>query len=207
MNDRQVEFWRGDFGNAYTNRNNLKPDLARARVAMWASILRHTISKPPASILEVGANIGINLRAMRTLTSARLLALEPNDKARTILVEDDVVAAADVKAGIASAIDWPDGAADLVFTSGVLIHIHPDQLHASMREIHRCAARWVLSVEYFADRPTEVAYRGNDDVLFKRDFGAEWLQLFPTLRPVAYGFEWKQVTGLDNLTWWLFEKP
>ena len=113
----------------------------------------------------------------------------------------------DVKAGIASAIDWPDGAADLVFTSGVLIHIHPDQLHASMREIHRASARWIVSVEYFSDGPTEVAYRGHSGVLFKRDFGSEWLELFPELRPVAYGFEWKRVTGLDNLTWWLFQKP
>ena len=205
MNDRQVEFWRGDFGNAYTNRNNLQPDLARARVAMWSRILRHTVSAPPASILEVGANIGINLRALRTLTGARLMALEPNDKARGILLEDEVVAPGDVKPGLASAIDWPDGAADLVFTSGVLIHIHPDQLHESMREIHRCAARWIVCVEYFADRPMEVDYRGHSEVLFKRDFGSEWLDLFPSLRPVAYGFEWRRVTGLDNLTWWLFE--
>ncbi|HEX2653034.1 MAG TPA: pseudaminic acid biosynthesis-associated methylase [Xanthobacteraceae bacterium] len=207
MNDRQVEFWRGDFGNAYTNRNNLQPALARARVAMWSSILRHTVSSPPTSILEVGANIGINLRALKVLTGARLMALEPNDKARGILLEDEVVAADDVKAGIASKIAWPDAAADLVFTSGVLIHIHPDRLHPSMQEIHRCSARWILSIEYFADSPTEVSYRGNSEVLFKRDFGSEWLELFPSLRPVAYGFEWKRVTGLDNLTWWLFEKP
>jgi spore coat polysaccharide biosynthesis protein SpsF len=207
MSDRQVDFWRGDFGNTYTSRNNLKPELARARVAMWSSILGHTLKAPPASILEVGANIGVNLRALRMLSGARMMALEPNDKAREILVEDEVVAAGDVKAGIASAIGWPDKAADLVFTSGVLIHIHPDNLHASMREIHRCSARWIVSVEYFADRPTEVAYRGHNEVLFKRDFGGEWLDLFPELRPVAYGFEWKRVTGLDNLTWWLFEKP
>ncbi len=206
MPDRQVEFWRGDFGNAYTDRNNLKPDLARSRVAMWSSILQHTLSAPPASILEVGANIGVNLRALSAITGARAMALEPNDKARAILVEDAVVDAADVKPGIASAIDWPDASADLVFTSGVLIHIHPDQLHPSMRDIHRVAKRWIVSIEYFADRPTEVAYRGHSEVLFKRDFGSEWLDLFPDLRPVAYGFEWKRVTGLDNLTWWLFEK-
>src|SRR4051812_5014195 len=150
MSDRQVDFWRGDFGNTYTSRNNLKPELLRARTAMWSSILSHTLKAPPASILEAGANIGMNLRALRMLSGARMMALEPNDKAREILVEDEVVAATDVKAGIASAIGWPDKAADLVFTSGVLIHIHPDNLHASMREIHRCSARWIVSVEYFA---------------------------------------------------------
>lgn len=207
MSNAQVEFWRGQFGDAYTDRNNLKPEFLRARTAMWSSILRHTIASPPRSILEVGANIGVNLRALRQLTDARFMAVEPNDKARQILAEDGIVAVADMRAGTAAAIDLPERCADFVFTSGVLIHIHPDQLGTSLGEIHRIAGRWICAVEYFADRPTEVAYRGHSNVLFKRDFGGEWLDRFPNLRPVAYGFEWKRVTGLDNLTWWLFEKP
>jgi pseudaminic acid biosynthesis-associated methylase len=162
---------------------------------------------PPKSILEVGANIGINLRALGALSGARMMAIEPNDKARAILLEDRVVASDDVQAGIASRIPLPDRAADLVFTSGVLIHIHPDELHQSMREIYRCSARWIVSVEYFSDTPVEVAYRGHSGVLFKRDFGSEWLDLFPDLRPISWGFEWKRITGLDNLTWWIFEIP
>lgn len=205
MNE-QVDFWRGDFGNAYTDRNNLDPSLLRARTAMWAKILHHTLAAPPASILEVGCNIGVNLRALRTLTGATPMAVEPNDKARGILVEDGVVAPENLRAGIASKIDFADGAADFVFTSGVFIHIHPDDLHASMREIHRVSKRYVVSVEYFNDSPAEISYRGHANKLFKRDFGGEWLDLFPDLKPVAYGFEWKRVTGLDNLTWWLFEK-
>ncbi len=206
MTTAQVDFWRGDFGNDYADRNSLRTEFLRARTAMWSDILRHTLTAPPQTILEVGANIGVNLRALRMLTDARFLAVEPNDKARAILVEDGIVAPPDVRPGIASAIDFPDRSADLAFTSGVLIHIHPDQLLASLREIHRCAARWIVAVEYFADRPTEVAYRGHTNVLFKRDFGSEWLDRFPDLRPVAYGFEWKRATALDNLTWWLLER-
>jgi spore coat polysaccharide biosynthesis protein SpsF len=202
----QTDFWRGEFGNRYTDRNNLDPALLRARVALWSEILSHTVAHPPASILEVGANIGVNLRALRALTGARFYALEPNEKARQILREDGVVEDGDVKDGIASAIGFADGAADLVFTSGVLIHIAPGDLEASMREIHRCSARYVVSVEYFSDKPTEVPYRGHADVLFKRDFGSTWLDQFPDLRVLGYGFAWKRVTGLDNLTWWLFEK-
>lgn len=207
MTTAQVEFWRGAFGDAYANRNNVRPALIQARIVLWSEILRHTLAAPPTTILEVGANIGANLRALRSLTGARLLAVEPNDKARGILCDDGITAASDVRAGVASSIDFPDGAADLVFTSGVLIHIHPRDLESSMREIHRVAARWIVSIEYFADRPTEVPYREHTDVLFKRDFGSAWLDLYPALRPTAYGFAWKRVTGLDNLTWWLFEKP
>jgi pseudaminic acid biosynthesis-associated methylase len=203
----QAEFWRGDFGNAYVDRNVASPEHLRARVAMWSEILGHTLAAPPRSILEVGANLGINLRALRALTGARLYAVEPNSKARDVLVADGVVAAEDLRGDIATQIEFPAGVADFVFTSGVLIHIHPDQLRESIAEIHRCSSRWIACIEYFSDKPEMIPYRGHDDRLFKRDFGSFWLDHFPDLRTVAYGFVWKRVTGLDNLTWWLFEKP
>lgn len=202
----QVDFWRGDFGNQYTDRNNLDPAILRARVGLWSTILSHTVGRPPQSILEVGANIGINLRALRSLTAARFYAVEPNDKARQILQEDKVIELGDLRSGIASAIDFPDAHAEFVFTSGVLIHIAPQNLEASMREIYRCSSRYIASIEYFADKPTELPYRGHGDVLFKCDFGGMWLDFFPNLNLLGYGFAWKRATGLDNLTWWLFEK-
>ncbi len=103
----QVDFWRGDFGDAYTDRNAASPEQLQARRAMWAQILSHTLPAPPRSILEIGPNLGINLRALRALTSARLLAVEPNDKARQQLVDDKVVAPSDVRGGAASSIDLP----------------------------------------------------------------------------------------------------
>lgn len=202
----QAEFWRGDFGNAYTDRNLASTDQMQARLQLWSEILSHTISAPPESFLEIGANLGTNLRALRLLTGARCLAVEPNDKAREILVRDGVLKAEDLRGGIASQIDFRDGAADFAFTSGVLIHIHPDHLAASLKEIHRCARRWIGCIEYFSDKPEMIPYRGHNDRLFKRDFGGLWLDSFSDLRVVAYGFAWKRVTGLDNLTWWLFEK-
>lgn len=202
----QVEFWRGSFGDAYVDRNIASSEHLHARVALWSEILGHTLQAPPESILEIGANLGINLRALRALTAARLFAVEPNDKARSILVKDGIVAATDVRSGVASAIDFSDDAVDLAFTSGVLIHIHPDDLLVSLREIYRCSKRWIVCVEYFSDKIEMIPYRGHNDRLFKRDFGSFWLDNFPKLRPVAYGFAWRRATGLDNLTWWLFEK-
>ena len=202
----QSRFWRGDFGDAYTERNTGVADQLRARTAMWAPILDAMVGTPPRSILEVGANIGNNLRALRQLTDAHFYAIEPNARARKILVEDGVVPGSNVRDGIATAIDLPDGAVDMAFTSGVLIHIHPDDLEASCREIHRVAANHIVCIEYFADKPEEITYRGHEQRLFKRDFGGLWLDLFPGLQTVAYGFAWKRLTGLDNLTWWVFRK-
>src|SRR5262245_5030061 len=127
-------------------------------------------------------------------------------RARGLLVQDGVVAVDDVRGGVASAIDLPDSVADLVFTSSVLIHIHQDHLLSSCSEIHRCASRWIGCIEYFSDKPEMIPYRGQDDQLFKCDLGGFWLDNFPDLRIIAYDFSWKRVTGLDNLTWWLFEK-
>lgn len=202
----QLKFWRGDFGNSYADRNASAAAHLRARVAMWAPIMASLTGAPPRSILEVGANIGNNLRALRQLTNAEFFAVEPNEKARQILVKDEVVAAANVRDGFAASIDLDDAAVDLAFTSGVLIHIHPDDLEASCREIHRVAKRYIVCVEYFADQAEEIEYRGHSERLFKRDFGGYWLDLFPEMQTVDYGFAWKRLTGLDNLTWWVFRK-
>ncbi|MBF0187051.1 MAG: methyltransferase domain-containing protein [Magnetococcales bacterium] len=204
---RQVAFWRGAFGTTYTQRNAPDDWQLRSRVRMWSEILRSTVGAPPTSILEVGANLGINLRVLGSLVDAKLHALEPNAAARARLEEDGVLPADAIHDGFASAIPLADGAVDLAFTSGVLIHIHPDDLEASCREIHRVASRYIVCVEYFSDKPESIPYRGHDDVLFKRDFGGFWLDLFPDLQVLDYGFAWKRMTGLDNLTWWIFAKP
>lgn len=202
----QLKFWRGDFGNAYSDRNASAAAHLRARVAMWAPIMASLTGAPPRSILEVGANIGNNLHALRQLTDAEFFAVEPNKKARQTLVKDEVVSAANVRDGFAASIDLDDEAVDLAFTSGVLIHIHPDDLEASCREIHRVAKRYIVCIEYFADQAKEIDYRGHTERLFKRDFGGYWLDLFPEMQTIDYGFAWKRLTGLDNLTWWVFRK-
>ena len=204
--DPQLEFWRGSFGDEYIKRNPLNEATVRSRIAMWARILEALRGRPLDSVLEVGANVGVNLAALRHLTPATLYALEPNDKARARLVENGLVPAARALGGSAAAIALDDRAVDLVFTSGVLIHIAPENLAAACRDMHRVARRYVACIEYFSSDPEEVLYRGHAGRLYKRDFGGFWLDQFADLRVVDYGFFWRRSTGLDNLTWWLFEK-
>jgi len=202
----QENLWRGEFGDAYVDRNAVDPAMLAARTASWSEILKTIAGAPPTSILEVGANIGLNLRALRRLTPAAFYALEPNEKARERLVEDKVADQDKVINALASKIPLADGAVDLAFTAGVLIHIHPDNLLASISEIHRVAKKYVVCIEYFADKPTDIPYRGHSEALFKRDFGSFYLDNFPKLKVVDYGFFWNRITTLDNLTWWVFEK-
>ena len=203
---RQSALWRGGFGDAYIERNSDDPAYMAALTAGWARILRCLMDRPPASILEGGANIGLNLRALSRLTTAELYAVEPNGKARQRLLQDGVLPPERLMDGLLTRIDLPDGAVDLSFTRGVLIHVPPADLLQSCRELVRVSRRYVIANEYFSPREETVPYRGETEALFKRDFGAFYLDNFPELRVVDYGFDWKRVTGMDDLTWWVFEK-
>ena len=167
---------------------------------MWRRILANV--EHPLSALEVGANVGANLKALRRIIGRHLYAVEPNQYAREILEKDGFHATG----GEASKIAYPDKFVDLAFTCGVLIHIPPDGLLPAMKEIYRCTDRYIACIEYFSVKPETIKYRGQDGLLFKRDFGAMWLDHFPDLILKDYGFFWKRATGLDDLTWQLFEK-
>ncbi|MGD2131239.1 MAG: methyltransferase domain-containing protein [Maricaulaceae bacterium] len=203
---KQEALWRSDFGDDYVERNVVSDAHLAALTKNWSAVLRCMDGAPPQSIFEGGANIGLNLRALRRLTDARFVALEPNAKARARLVADGVVDSRNVLDGLLTGIDLPDDAVDLAFTSGVLIHVHPDNLLQSCSELVRVSRRYVIAIEYFADKPAEIPYRDQTEALFKRDFGGFYLDNFPQLRVLDYGFAWKRLTGLDNLTWWVFEK-
>ena len=106
----QLDIWRGEFGTAYIDRNAAEPARLAALTAHWARILKTTEGAPPQRILEVGANIGLNLRALSRLTTAEFHAVEPNARARQTLVRDGVVAAERVHDAVASSLGLADGA-------------------------------------------------------------------------------------------------
>ncbi len=202
-----IDAWKGEFGDDYLMRNRATEETVGNAAHAFTEILSHVKDNPPASILEVGANIGINLRALVRLTDAELFAVEPNASARERLVADEVIPQDRLFDAVATELPLDDVAVDLVFTSGVLIHVPPEDLETAYGEINRVAARYILSIEYFSPKPVSIPYRGHEGLLFKRDFGGMWLDLFPGLEPVANGFFWRRTTGLDDINWWLFRKP
>ncbi|MGB0571208.1 MAG: pseudaminic acid biosynthesis-associated methylase [Alphaproteobacteria bacterium] len=203
--NEQVSFWRGAFGDDYADRNDASTEALASRTDMWRRIL-DPLAEPPGSILEVGANIGLNMRALATLTSGDLHAVEPGAKAREILSTCGALPLEHVVDATAAALPFDDSSVDMVFTSGVLIHIAPDDLLPACHEMHRVSGRYIVCAEYFNPVPVEIEYRGHTGFLWKRDFGSFWMENFPDLELVDYGFFWKRATGLDDLTWWLFRK-
>ena len=198
----QLALWRSEFGKSYTDRNDVeKPE----RVTSWRRLLDAIPSdQAPASAVEIGCNVGWNLVYLQRLGVRDLYGVEPQAyavaRARGRAPEFGVLQ------GTAFDLPFKDGFADLAFTSGVLIHIAPEDLAAAMSEIYRVARRWIVAIEY--DAPTEQAikYRGNGDALWKRDHGGLWRARYPELVQLAR-IELHAKDGYDDCTAHLFEKP
>lgn len=197
----QENFWSGKFGDEYIGRNTL--EMLPSRISMFSSILKST--RNVDSIVEFGANIGVNLHALHTLRpKAKIHALEINHAAVEELRKQDWI-----KAKQGSILeDGFDEIADLSFSCTVLIHINPDELKKAYEQLYKASKRYVLVCEYYNPAPVKISYRGEEDRLFKRDFAGEMMDLYPDLQLIDYGFVYKRDPNFpsDDFTWFLMEK-
>lgn len=199
----QEEFWAGDFGKEYIDRNRGKMLLA-SNLAFFSKAL--ATASGLASCIEFGANIGMNLKALKLLyPEQRQSAIEINasavDELGVIMPPENIFCGSILD--FASAGTW-----DLVLIKGVLIHIHPDALPQVYDKLYRATGRYLLVCEYYNPSPVTIAYRGHSERLFKRDFCGELLDRFPDLQLVDYGFSYRRDPNFpqDDLTWFLMEK-
>ena len=208
MTSKQVELWSSEFGAEYAKRNanTITREGQQRLMRDWGRMLDHAVTPAPQSVLEVGCNIGRNLVALKNFIS-EIHAVDPNAEAIKVVKNNPDLA--DVKANVGHGLDlaYDNQSIDLVFTSGVLIHVSPDDLGKVVDEVYRVSKRYILCVEYFSHQPTEVNYHGKEGYLFKRDFGGFYLNRFPDLRVLDYGFLWQPLDSSDNSNWWLFAKP
>src|SRR5205814_9715547 len=114
----QEAFWAGEFGTDYIRRNQSDALLA-SNLAFFSMALRAACR--PRSCLEFGANIGMNLRALKLLYPDQdQHGIEINAEAVRELAK--VVPPA--QAHHRSILDFvPERTWDLVLIKGVLIHI------------------------------------------------------------------------------------
>ncbi len=198
----QEEFWAGDFGNEYSERNRGAEVLA-AKIGFWSKIVHS--GGGLASCLELGSNIGLNLKALGILLpQLQMTGIEINAKAAEECAKLERVKVVNV-----SILEYDsDEQFDLTFTSGVLIHINPDMLPTVYDVLYHHSNRYVLIAEYYNPTPMEVNYRGDQGKLFKRDFAGELMDRYPSLQLVDYGFQYHRDNHFpqDDITWFLMEK-
>ena len=198
----QEAFWAGDFGNEYIERNK-GLNVVAANIAMFSKVLSRTVSVK--TILEFGANRGLNLEALRALMpTAEISAIEINDKA-----VEELKKLGYVNIHHTSILDFtPDVLHDFVFIKGVLIHINPEYLPQVYERLYNSSKRYICVSEYYSPVPVEVTYRGHSNKLFKRDFAGELMDKYSDLQLVDYGFIYDRDNVFPNgdFTWFLLEK-
>jgi spore coat polysaccharide biosynthesis protein SpsF len=156
--------------------------------------------------LELGANIGMNLKALQLLyPGIELKAAEINPDAVVVLSE--LIGSDNVYEG--SIFDYSmTGKVELSVIKGVLIHINPDMLNTVYEKLYQASTRYLLVAEYYNPSPVAIPYRGHNDRLFKRDFAGELMDKYPDLVLVDYGFAYHRDPAFpqDDITWFLLEK-
>lgn len=199
----QEAFWAGQFGDDYIARNQSEQLLA-GNLAFFSKVIAKTVKV--GSVLEMGANVGMNLRALSPLLpTASLHAIEINEQAAKVLRSLPFVSS--VMNG--SMLDYVvKEQFDFVFTKGVLIHLAPEMLPMVYDKMVEASSRYVMVAEYYNPSPMEIPYRGHSNKMFKRDFAGELMARHPNMQLIDYGFlyrndpNWPQ----DDITWFLMEK-
>jgi len=199
----QEEFWAGDFGSGYIERNN-SSEIISSNIVLFSGIIASL--KKIESVLELGCNVGLNLDALSLIDSKLSLSgVELNRQAANIAArkknatihQKTIVEPFDLQCTY-----------DLTFTKTVLIHINPDRLHVVYENLVRHSRRYILICEYYNPTPVAIDYRGHSEKLFKRDFAGELICKYG-LTLVKYGFSYhrdKYLHHQDDATWFLLEK-
>lgn len=199
----QESFWAGDFGSEYIKRNQGE-NLLASNIAFFCKAL-HNAEKPQTCI-EFGANIGMNLKALKLLyPQQKQYAIEINkdaiDVLQSFLPQRNIFHT--------SILDYkPEEKYDLTLIKGVLIHINPNCLSQVYQKLYQSTGKYLLISEYYNPTPVKIPYRGHTERLFKRDFCGEMLDTYSDLRLIDYGFIYHRDLNYpqDDLNWFLLEK-
>ncbi len=145
---KQIKAWSGEFGKKYTDRNTLTIDELDELYGKNYGVTRTELNNlfieklnRNIRILEVGSNIGNQLLLLQQLGFRNLYGIEINtyavdfSKSRTRNIN--------INQGTVFEIPFEDRYFDLVFTSGLLIHIGPSDITMAMKEICRCTRKYI----------------------------------------------------------------
>ena len=203
LRNEQENFWETRYSKDYIGKNSAFD--YNLLIEGWKKILKNVTT--PSNILECGANVGRNIEALNHIyPHASKTAIEISPDATNILQQK--FSNLNVKNSSIVESEIESNSFDLTFTMGVLIHIHPNNLMQNLEKIIQSSNRYILIGEYFNRTPVSIKYQGEDDRLFKNDFGKIFQTNF-NLKLVDYGFLWGHIydsAGFDDFTWWLFKK-
>lgn len=185
----QEKKWQEKFGKDYTLRNPRSPKEMNDLYVRDYGITRTKLNKEfignlkhSIKILEAGANVGIQLVLLQKMGFKELYGVEINREA--IEISKSTTKKINIIQGSALDIPFKDNYFDLVFTSGLLIHISPSDIKKVMAEIYRVTKKHVWGFEYYAENLTEIPYRRKRNILWKTNFPKLYLDFFKNIKLV-----------------------
>jgi len=189
MKNEQEKFWSSEFGKEYTDRNSRANSELNEIYKVWYGHTRLQMNEKflnsfsrDIKILEVGCNTGMQLACLQSMGFTNLYGIELQSYA--VQKAKEFTQGVNIIQGSAFDIPFKDNFFDLVFTSGVLIHIDPTNLPRVFAEMHRCTNSHIWGFEYYADKVTSINYRGNEGFLWKADYQQLMRDQFPDLKLV-----------------------
>jgi pseudaminic acid biosynthesis-associated methylase len=196
---QQLKTWTGEFGKDYTERNIFDAKALDKFYLKQYGITRTAMNKEflkgfsgSSRILEVGSNVANQLVCLQMMGFDNLYGIEPQGYA--VERSKQLTRGINILKGDAFDLPFKDNYFDMVFTSGVLIHINPKQIQKAMEEIYRTSSKFIWGFEYYASKYTEIVYRGKKNMLWKTDFAKLYLDKFKDLELIRQ----KRVKYLDN---------
>lgn len=209
METQQTAFWQGEFGAEYTERNFFTVEEQDTLYADEYGVTRTEMNRKFLSdinfesLLEVGCNVGNQLRCLQSMGYSNLYGVELQSYA--VERAKEISKGINIIQGSGFDIPFKDRYFDLVFTSGVLIHINPQHINNIIDEIYRTSSRYIWGFEYFSETHEEIAYRGNEDKMWKANFKQLFLDRYPDLKLIkSEKFKYVNSNNVDEM--YLLEK-
>lgn len=172
-NSQQREFWMGDFGTKYIERNKTMEtvnELYKKQTGITVEeIFKNFFENINLDnrIIELGCNVGLNLSVLHKMGFKNLTGVEINKSAFSLAKKNNP----DISF-INSSIENFDVEEkyDLVYTAGVLIHINPDTLPLIIKKMDELSKKYIFGFEYFSDHLEEIKYRDHQNTCWKQNF-------------------------------------
>jgi len=155
----QMKVWAGNFGKEYTDRTHQNVQEVNSVYLNDFGIKRTDLNQiflddfdRSIRILEVGCNVGAQLQCLQEMGFKQLYGIVLQhyavEKAKSITEKINIIQ------GSAFDIPFKNDFFDLVFTSGLLHHIHPDEIDTVLNEIYRCSRSYIWGYEYYKEDVT-----------------------------------------------------
>jgi len=182
----QEKQWAGKFGSDYIYRNPFgtnEMDELYSRYGITRTKLNKEFLKGisrKSKVLEVGCSVGTQLALLQQIGFKNLYGIEINRDA--VELSKKYRKNIDIIQGSVLNLPFKDNSFDLVFASGVLMHIDPKNLKKAMGEMYRVSKKHIWGFDYYSPEPQEIEYWRKSHLVWKADYPKIFLKYYPKLK-------------------------